>query len=706
MQIVYAIILILLYALGWLLVIVVGGIVSLVQHLMEKKANKATKTHKKKVKVADEGRKQVPVNTDRHDLTLEPIITTATSATNAPTTHTEKDNSPVKSKPTETIEDCFDTSLKLPSAPNKPCTTTSSIDATGSDIEKSAKTQPYIKEPVTLGKVKDAPAPELSLFNNLIYHIKLLGHEDQRFQTVSIKAYELITQFADSKDFFRDLMDNTSDETDFATEVIRFIVSQKALGNSDADIIKKVRAKYISRTESHTSRQSISFSSKPTIDSEPAYIESETNLGSLQLTAKSKIAHKHRAIQYANVIGSKLVEEFASSGESSFHEFIRKRCKPLAAKGDSAITTEDFEPQRQYILTYKKSNKKPKTRTVATSIITPKKNNPNSKIDALLNILNKLTASRLPRYEVPGNPSLDSIIQREYKKTSPFDIYNDLVLSEYSKGALSDKRFSVLYQLIIFISDCLESGMSEEQALNAMSSLRVVKKRDLTILRERESRFKGLSQEERNLILDCEVCGNFDMASLYIELIRQYKKYPQAVSLNEYIFTVLMKNYKESATAWRLLKYIYLKNQNKSNKSIAASRYLILECYHINGENHGTKGSTDTHFSLERSCKELRNEYDRYIGMTRYNFERDNVTTDMLNPHTLKQYLPKRFDDKGRLCAPILMTPMEADLFSDCETRIVSDHVYVMVPIPALSTKDLYGLLLTVVKQMRKCKKQ
>ena len=92
--------------------------------------------------------------------------------------------------------------------------------------------------------------------------------------------------------------------------------------------------------------------------------------------------------------------------------------------------------------------------------------------------------------------------------------------------------------------------------------------------------------------------------------------------------------------------------------------------------------------------------------MTRYNFERDNVTTDMLNPHTLKQYLPKRFDAKGRLCAPILMTPMEADLFSDCETRIVSDHVYVMVPIPALSTKDLYSLLLTVVKQMRKCKKQ
>lgn len=706
MQIVFAIILILLYAFGWLLVIVVGGTVSLVQHIMKKKAKKATEARKKKVKISDEDINQVPVNADRrHDITAEPI-TTMTSATNAPPTHAEENLSQVKSGSKDVIEESIATSLKLQTDPDEPHPTMPSLDITASNREKSAKVQSHIKVPDIREKVKEVQVPELSLFNNLIYHIKLLGHEDERFQMVSIKAYELITRLADSKDFFKDLMGNTSDETDFATEVIRFIVSRKALGISDADIIKKVRAKYISRTESQTSRQSISFSSKPTIDSEPAYIESETNLGSRQLTAKSKIAHKHRAIQYANVIGSKLVEEFATSGESSFHEFIRKRCKPLAAKGDSAITTEDFEPQRQYILTYKKSNKKPKTRAVATSVITPKKNNPDSKIDALLNILNKLTASRLPRYEAPGNPSLDNIIQREYKKSSPFEIYNDLVLSEYSKGALSDKRFSVLYQLIIFISDCLESGMSEEQTLNALSSLRVVKKRDLTILKERESRFKGLSKDERNLALDSEVCGNFDMTCLYIELIRQYKKYPQTVNLNEYVLTVLMKNYKESATAWRLLKYIYLKNQNMSNKSIAAARYPILECYHINGENHGTKGSTDTYFSLERSCKELKNEYDRYIGMTRYNFERDNVTTDMLNTHTLKQFLPKRFDDKGRLCAPILMTPMEADLFSDCEKRIVSDHVYVMVPIPALSTKDLYSLLLTVVKQMRKCKKQ
>lgn len=714
MQIVFAILLLLLYAAGWLLVIVVGAIVSLVQHMKEKKTTKTTESPKKilpqayqgKVKVADERINQVQVNVKTHDKSInEPNVTCVASATKASVMHVEKEVSHVKSAPVNEIEERIITPQIKQIAPET--RDTFRPKASSQDGSRYAvRAQSYIKDIDTSEKKKDVSAPELSLFNNLIYHIKLLGHEDQRFQTVSIKAYELITEFADSKDFFKDLMDNTSDEIDFATEVIRFIIPLKTSGMSDADIIKKVRARYISRTENLTPGQSISFSSKPKIDSEPTYIESETSLGSRQLTAKSKIAHKHRAIQYANVIGSKLVEEFATSGETSFHEFIRKQCKPLAAKGDSAITTEDFEPQRQYILTYKKSNKKSKAPTVASSVITPKKNNPDSRIDALLNILNKLTASRLPRYEALSNPSMDSIIQREYKKTSPFEIYNDLVLSEYSKGALSDKRFSVLYQLILFISDCLESGMSEEQTLNALSSLRVVKKRDLNILRERESRFKGLSQEERNLILDSEICGNFDMTNLYIELIRQYKKYPQTISLNEYIFTVLMKNYKESSTSWRLLKYIHLKNRNKSNKEVATCRYQILECYHIDGENHGTKGSTNTYFNMERSFKELRNEYDKYIGMTRYNFERDNVTTDMLNLYTLKKYLPKRFDDKDRLCAPVLMTPMEADLFSDCERRIVSDHVYVMIPIPALSTKDLYGLLLTVVKQKRKLDKK
>lgn len=690
MQVIVALILIMLYALGWLLVIVVGGIASLVEHIMKKRAaDKARESRKAKVAGALRENTGQTGHSDR-----EPSRETD-QATPAPKPQGHSESHAHQAIPATPMAK-GEVTDRIDPSPESP----------GKRMENPAKGKHGITESATGVKVKEDTPSELSLFNNLIYHIKLLGHEDTRFQLVSIKAYELITQFAESKDFFRDIMDNTSDETDFATEVIRFIVVQKSQGISDADIIRKIRTKYITRKDNNSEGQSIAFSAKPNIDSDPTYVESDTSLGSRQLTAKSKIAHKHKAIQYANVIGNKLVEEFSRSGEASFHEFIRKQCKPFAAKGDSAITTEDFEPHRQYILTYKKSNKKSKTRTVATSVITPKKNNPDSRIDAMLNILNRLTSSRLPRYEAPGNPSLDSIVQREYKKTSPFEIYNDLVLSEYSKGALSDKRFSVLYQLILFISDCLESGMSEDETINALSSLRVVKKRDLTILRERESRFKGLSSEERDLVLNSEICSNSEMTSLYIKLIKQFKKHPQSVSLDEYVFTVLMKNYKESVAAWRLLKYIYLKGQNKSNREIAYSRYTILECYHIDGESHSTRGSTETYFKLERSFKQLKNEYDRYVDMTRYNFERDGVSTDMLNIETLRKYLPKRFDAKGRLCSHVLMTPIEADLFSGCETRIISDRVYVMVPIPSLSTKDLYSLMLTVVKQKRKIEKR
>ena len=88
--------------------------------------------------------------------------------------------------------------------------------------------------------------------------------------------------------------------------------------------------------------------------------------------------------------------------------------------------------------------------------------------------------------------------------------------------------------------------------------------------------------------------------------------------------------------------------------------------------------------------------------MIHYNFQRDNITTDMLNVPTLKQYLPKRFDSKGRLCTLVMVTPIEAELFNLYDKRNVGDHIYVLFPVSALTTKDLYGLLLTVNKQKRK----
>lgn len=88
--------------------------------------------------------------------------------------------------------------------------------------------------------------------------------------------------------------------------------------------------------------------------------------------------------------------------------------------------------------------------------------------------------------------------------------------------------------------------------------------------------------------------------------------------------------------------------------------------------------------------------------MTHYNFKRDNITTDMLNVHTLMKYLPKRFDSKGRICTLIKVTSNEADIFESFDKRKVGEHIYVLYPIPSFTTNDLYSLLLTVNKQKRK----
>ena len=88
--------------------------------------------------------------------------------------------------------------------------------------------------------------------------------------------------------------------------------------------------------------------------------------------------------------------------------------------------------------------------------------------------------------------------------------------------------------------------------------------------------------------------------------------------------------------------------------------------------------------------------------MTQYNFQRDKITTDMLNVSTLKQYLPKRFDSKGRICVLAMVSPIEADLFKSFDKLNTGNHMYLLLPVASLTTKDLYGLLLTVKKQKRK----
>ena len=139
---------------------------------------------------------------------------------------------------------------------------------------------------------------ELAIFNNLIYHIKLLGHEDPRFKLIAIKAYEIISKFGDSPNFFMDILCATDVDDDFAMEVIRFIAAQKILDVPDNVLIQKIRQQYIIEHKPSIPTTGNVFKAKPKSETAPLYIEVETSLGSQKLTAKSKIAHKHKAIQY------------------------------------------------------------------------------------------------------------------------------------------------------------------------------------------------------------------------------------------------------------------------------------------------------------------------------------------------------------------------------------------------------------------------
>lgn len=571
------------------------------------------------------------------------------------------------------------------------------IRRTGSFRNKENKTNGSQEDIVKDSKA--FPDKELQWFISLIYNIKLLGHEDNRFQHIALKAFDIISKCGETENFFDEVSANIENEHDFASEIIKYIVAQKKSGVSDIDIIKNIRNKYISRPAVNAAKHNVMFRSETGIT--PVYIESEMCAGSRQLNAKSKLSHKHKALQYANIIGGKLAEEYENSSEKSFYKYIRAQCNQIASSGNLLLTSEDFEPSRNQIATYKKRNDNHKSPSIQTNIITPEYHSDNSQVESLLNILDKLTFSRLPRYEVPALPSYNNIVQREYKKTNPFDVYNDLVAGEYTEGSLKDKRFSILYQLILYISECLENGFSEEETIDAISSLRVVKKKDIQTLRNRQGNFIGLTKAERKLVLDSEICNDIDMSLLYANLIHQYHKTRQNIGLNYYISGVLLKNYKNSSAAWRLLKYIYLKDLDKDNEYIVNNRSAISESYEDSKESSCLNDVYLMYYLLEPGLNELKKEYEHSIDMTRYNFDRDHITIEMLTVQTLKKYIPKRFDSKGRLCRLIRITPIEAELFKEYDIKAVNENIYGMFPIFSLTTKDIYDLLMIVVKQKR-----
>ena len=543
---------------------------------------------------------------------------------------------------------------------------------------------------------------ELLEFKNTIYHVKLLGHEDKRFTEVALKAHNIITEYGTSPCFYDEVEEALSHRKNFESEVIVYIIRQKRKGDSDTDLIKKIRRKYIKHREEVQVKPAKPSTPAKHVAHQVSYVEVEVTKASEARRAKAKIAHKHRAIQYANIIGGDLAEEYEKGSYDSFYKFLKAKCEGMASKGEFSLTSEELISIGDVIVEYKRALNGEKDSSVKANVVVPQHKSDNKKVNDLLTVLNRLTDMKLPRFETPRSSTGNEWYQREYAKTNPFDIYNDLVESEYGQAAFKDKRFSVLYQLILFAAGCLDCGMTVEETLTAISSLKVVRKNDLKILRQMAARYNGLSKQEKQLVKECEELGVLSITDLYIDLIRHYKASKQSVTLNQYIIAVLMRQRKESYAGWCLLKYICVKESGKSNAFIQSHRLNITLCTFYPENTLPLKAVNDHYYPLEVAFNQLRNQFVAGKGMIRYNCERDGITKDMLTPSTFNRYIPKRFDSKGRFIAHVSIDIDEVDLFKDFDQRMVGESLYVLLPIHAFSTEDIYQHLLTCKKQMKR----
>ena len=178
---------------------------------------------------------------------------------------------------------------------------------------------------------EDYAKAELMEFKNIIYHVKLLGHEDKRFVKIALHAHNLITEYGTSSYFYDDVETALSYRKDFESDVIVYIIRQKRNGVSDPDVIKQIRQKFLPQRETVEMNP---FTAAHTSSHQVKYVDVEISEASKVLRAKAKIAHKHRATRYANIIGGELAEEYKKSSYTSICEFLKENCKGMFSKGD------------------------------------------------------------------------------------------------------------------------------------------------------------------------------------------------------------------------------------------------------------------------------------------------------------------------------------------------------------------------------------
>lgn len=563
-------------------------------------------------------------------------------------------------------------------------------------------------------------------FKNIIRAVKLIAHNNEELALIPLIGSQIIAAYSETEGLFQEFArkkcEEASDEID-THNTVRFIIDSICNGQKDDEIIACLQSFYNipSNDEEHSvvnhrdSQQPANAdSSQPGAD---RYSSDE---------AASSVLRKHRAMQYANVIASGLLDDFDNTSDSDFFDYALSRCREMRTNNCGyilqlgKIKTESSSSQKPF------SDRNPIQ--VTTDKISAKANNDDPNIQDFLDIANAITTMRLAHHKEQLKGSKSSGTKSVNKSNDR--LYNDLVVAEFNPLHTKDPRFDITFRLLCIALERLKKGIPKEDIIDEIRRYEIrdnLSKRKNTRSQSSNISPNNLStivysKEETRLLnlirrilvpLGHNLIGLSSLEDALLRLYFEYSKYANGKISN--YKNILIKRISVSSEYKVILEVILLIEQGRRDDTIVRifteifSDHILLSDY--KSKQNTIKSITvsdkldinnDSWFLTWDECIEFIKEEFKAQGQNSQYVRKILLSEDFIDIKIIQVQFPKRFDSKGQICKLIKINEAEREIFAGYEIMKPNVSLFAYIPLEKFTVSEVFNLLAKAIKETGK----
>lgn len=325
---------------------------------------------------------------------------------------------------------------------------------------------------------------DISRIIDIIHNLSFLANDHQALQSLSLITKQFIDSytFNNAKDILSYIEEKCEkmliehNEHTICYDILSEIVCLIKNGKTNIEIIDLFISRYNGQINpqapeaSHDQNVNTQNEYNPTQELEKASIK--YSIDHTYGNYIAALAHKHKASLYANTIIRRILEDYNQlEDKPSIYDYIISQCNSringnLKLNDDYIVEASESDSNR------KSHTKRPiNTSHYKASELNIVPLSGDKEIDEIIKIIDKCSSMRFRHIISPPAPFNTTSNPREYQNDDSWIVFKDFILDKYD--VQDNSRFSILYQIIRFITSEMKSGKSATEIITALKTMSI-----------------------------------------------------------------------------------------------------------------------------------------------------------------------------------------------------------------------------------------